>query len=81
MEHLYFGLNKYYKQLNKREHYTLAIERIIPEPTNYKEKRVLEYPSIGDVIDALVKKEGGDSTEWDAIVTARAAVKTKHPKE
>ena len=58
----------------------MALERIIPEPTNYKESRVLEYTSLGDVIDALVKKEGGDSTEWDAIVTAREAVKTKHPK-
>ena len=58
----------------------MALERIIPAPTNHKERRVLEYPSLGDVIDALVKKEGGDSTEWDAIVTARAAVKTKHPK-
>ena len=59
----------------------MALERIIPEPTNYKERRVLEFPSLGDVIDALVKKEGGDSTEWDAIVIARAAVKTKHPKD
>ena len=59
----------------------MAIERIIPAPTNHREKRILEYPSLGDVIDALVKKEGGDSTEWDAIVTAREAVKTKHPKE
>ena len=58
----------------------MALERLIPEPTNHKEKRILEYPSVGDVIDALVKKEGGDSTEWDAIVTAREAVKTKHPK-
>ena len=58
----------------------MAIERIIPAPTNHREKRILEYPSLGDVIDALVKKEGGDSTEWDAIVTAREAVKTKHPK-
>ena len=58
----------------------MALERIIPEPTTHKEKRILEYPSIGDVIDALVKKEGGDSTEWDAIVTTREAVKTKHPK-
>ena len=58
----------------------MALERIIPEPTNHKERRILEYPSIGDVIDALIKKEGGDSTEWDAIVTAREAVKTKHPK-
>ena len=46
----------------------MALERIIPEPTNYKESRVLEYPSLGDVIDALVKKEGGDSTEWDAKI-------------
>ena len=59
----------------------MAIERLIPEPTNYKEKRILEYPSVGDVIDALVKKEGGNSSDWDAIVTDRAAVKTKHPKE
>ncbi len=59
----------------------MALERIIPAPTNYKESRVLEYPSLGDVIDAWVKKEGGDSTEWDVIVTARAAVKTKYPKE
>ena len=58
----------------------MAIERLIPDPANYKESRVLEYPSLGDVIDALVNKEGGDSTEWDAIVTAREAVKTKHPK-
>ena len=59
----------------------MTLERIIPEPTNHKEKRILEYPSLGDVIDALVKKEGGDSTEWDAIVIARESVKTKHPKE
>ncbi len=59
----------------------MAIERLIPEPSTYREKRVLEYPSLGYVIDAWVKKEGGDSTEWDVIVTAREAVKTKHPKE
>ena len=59
----------------------MAMKRIIPEPSNYREKRSLEYPSLGDMVDALVKKEGGDSTEWDAIVIAREAVKTKHPKE
>jgi len=32
------------------------------------------------VVDALYKKEGGDSTEWDAIAVSRAAVKTKYPK-
>ena len=59
----------------------MAQERLIPEPTNYRDKRILEFPTIGDVIDALVKKEGGDSTEWDALVTRREAVKTKYPKE
>ena len=59
----------------------MAIERLIPEPTNYKERRLLEYPTVGDVIDALVKKENGDSTEWDVLVAAREAVKTKYPKE
>ena len=40
----------------------MAIERIIPDPTTYSEKSLLEYPDLGVVIDALVKKEGGDST-------------------
>jgi len=59
----------------------MAVERLIPTPTHYRDKRSLEYPALGDVIDALIKKEGGDSTEWDAIVVARAATKTKYPKE
>ena len=59
----------------------MAQERLIPEPTNYRDKRILEFPTIGDVIDALVKKEAGDSTEWDALVTRRAEVKTKYLKE
>ena len=60
----------------------MAIKRLIPTPVNnYRESRKIEYPTLGDMVDALVKKEGGDSTEWDAIVIARAAVKTKHPKE
>ena len=59
----------------------MAIRRLIPTPTNYREKRKLEYPTVGDMVDALVKKEAGSSTEWDELVTARAAVKTKYPKE
>lgn len=42
--------------------------------------RVSEYPSLGDVVDAIFKKEAGDSTEFDALATARAAVKSKYPK-
>jgi len=59
----------------------MAIERLIGDHQRYDEKRRFEYPSVGDMLDALVKKEGGDSTEWDAIVVARAATKTKYPKE
>ena len=29
--------------------------------------RKKEYPAIGDIIDALFKKEAGDSSEWDAL--------------
>jgi len=58
----------------------MAIERLIPEPSNYKEKRILEYPSVGDMIDALVKKEAGDATEWNELINKRSAVKAKHPK-
>ena len=45
-----------------------------------QEKRQKEYPSYGDVIDALFKKEAGDSTEWDSLATDRQAVKEKYPK-
>jgi hypothetical protein len=58
----------------------MAIERLIPTPSTYREKRVLEYPSIGDMLDALVKKEAGDATEWNELVGKRATVKAKHPK-
>ena len=31
-------------------------------------------------IDALFKKEAGDSSEWDALVTSRTNTKNKYPK-
>lgn len=43
--------------------------------------RLNEYPSIGDVIDAIFKKEAGDSSEFDALATSRQEIKTKYPKE
>jgi len=46
----------------------------------YSKNRQREYPRLGDVVDALYKKDAGDSTEWDEIAVARAAVKTKYPK-
>ena len=45
-----------------------------------QDKRKKEYPSYGDVIAALFKKEAGDSTEWDTLATDRQAVKEKYPK-
>lgn len=47
----------------------------------YKEKREAEYPSIGDMIDALVKARGGDSDELEALCTLRQNIKNKYPKE
>ena len=40
-----------------------------------------EYPVIGDIIDAVFKKEAGDSSEWDALATKRANIKTKYAKK
>ena len=49
---------------------------------SYKEDRLSEYPTIGDVIDAILKKEAdSDSSELASIMTARDAIKKKYPKE
>ena len=58
----------------------MAIERLIPEPSTYREKRVLEYPSLGDMIDALAKKDSGDAAEWNDLLLQRATIKAKYPK-
>ena len=43
-------------------------------------KRLKEYPSLGDIADAIFKKEAGDSTEFDELATKRAATKSKFRK-
>ena len=69
---------------NVRQEWTVNSDGSVaapPEPTfTYDQKREREYPKVGDVIDALFKKEAGDSSEWDALVTSRANIKTKYPK-
>lgn len=40
-----------------------------------------EYPSLGDVADAIFKKEAGDSTEFDSLAAQRQETKIKYPKE
>lgn len=45
-----------------------------------RENRAKAYPSFGDIADAYFKKEAGDSADFDAIVSARAAIKAQFPK-
>lgn len=47
----------------------------------YKAKRLAEYPSVGDQMDALYKKLYlDDSSEYDALAEQIEAVKLKYPK-
>ena len=42
--------------------------------------RRIAYPSFDEVIIAMAEKLEGNSTKWDAVALARAAVKLAHPK-
>jgi hypothetical protein len=53
-----------------------AVENYI-NSNKYKEQRAVEYPSIGDQLDALWK--GGDAAE--EMLAKVQAVKLKYPKE
>ena len=70
------GKNWFYEEIKKQE-------IIQPEPIvlSYKEKRQAEYPELGDVIDALLKAERGDSQELDEIIALRNEIKRKYPKD
>ena len=56
------------------------VEHDAQKKKEYRINRGNEYPSSTDLLDALAKKEAGDSDEWDALMVSRAAVKTKYPK-
>lgn len=51
-----------------------------PEMT-YQEKRFLEYPRLGDMIDAFCKSEQGDRSELEKLMAEREVIKSKYPKE
>ena len=52
------------------------------DPNEYVDKRVKQYPSILEFIEAYTEKEiGGNSTKWDAYKTAYNKVRTDNPKE
>lgn len=61
---------------------TIPIPEPIPEPAplTYKQKRQGEYPSIGDMIDAMAKALEGEASEFTALQVTRTAVKAKYPK-
>jgi hypothetical protein len=45
---------------------------------DYQRKRALEYPSMSDYLDGIVK---GDTSQVQAYIDACLAVKAKYPKE
>ncbi len=47
---------------------------------SYRDQRAVAYPPLGDGLDALVHKENGDVTIWEAYVDACNAVKAQFPK-
>lgn len=47
----------------------------------YARARATAYPSVADFMEAYTEKEiGGDTTKWDAYVTAYNKVRTDNPK-
>lgn len=62
--------------------YTNHIEKRWYEPMDdYRAARRKAYPELGDVIDALLKAYQGNSTELDAIIKQREAVKKSIKKK
>ena len=45
------------------------------------DNRLNEYPSLGDIVDAIFKKEAGDATEFNSLAAKRQSVKNANPKE
>ena len=51
------------------------------DPDEYKYKRLEEYPSILEFVEAYTEKEiGGDTTKWDEYVIKYNKVRTDNPK-
>lgn len=48
---------------------------------SYVEKRLAEYPSLGDMTDAFCKAYEGDDTELKKLLQKRSGIKLKYPKE
>lgn len=47
---------------------------------SYAEKRLAEYPSLGNMIDALCKASEGEPAELQQLLSLRQTIKNKYPK-
>ncbi len=51
------------------------------EKVKYKDQRAAEYPSINDMVVAIIEKYGeGRAEAFDTLMAQRAATKLKYPK-
>lgn len=57
------------------------ITELLRDKRTYTQKRLAEYPSVGDMIDAFCKAKAGDETELNALMLRRQEIKQKYPKE
>ena len=82
--HVYENLQKLAEEKKPTEEYLnaqLAQMQVDFDAVAYKRKREEEYPDIATFMEAYTEKEiGGDSTKWDAYVTAYNKVRTDSPK-
>ena len=56
-------------------------EKISEVKLSYSEKRLREYPSVSDMIDAICKKLDGNSSEYNELEEQRLMIKARYPKE
>jgi hypothetical protein len=71
------GEIKEYIQVNPT---SIAITAV-KDPTYYKKQREQEYPSIGDMIDAICKAMSGYENELTELLHKRELIKKKYPKD
>ena len=68
-------------QFGDREATQEEIMELLRDKRTYSQKRLSEYPSVGDMIDAFCKAKAGDETELNALMQKRQEIKNKYPKE
>lgn len=67
-----------------RAEYTVSVHNLEEDPEwllqQCHQKRLNEYPSLGEFADAYVKMQSGDSSQMNAYVAKCIEVKQKYPK-